>query len=118
MGPGRGRDGQARGRGLRHRLQRRCGRAAGGRIQQRGLDVQARRGLAVARSLALDPGRCDDGDWFHGPDRAAVADTGRATTGRSEEHTSELQSLMRTSYAVFSLQKTTPTQAKTAHEST
>src|SRR3546814_8202840 len=28
--------------------------------------------------------------------------------GRSEEHTSELQSLMRTSYAVFCLKKTTP----------
>src|SRR3546814_9822232 len=28
---------------------------------------------------------------------------------RSEEHTSELQSLMRTSYAVFCLKKTTPT---------
>src|SRR3546814_3061978 len=28
---------------------------------------------------------------------------------RSEEHTSELQSLMRTSYAVFCLQKTRPT---------
>src|SRR3546814_4376593 len=32
--------------------------------------------------------------------------------GRSEEHTSELQSLMRTSYAVFCLKK------KTAHHST
>src|SRR3546814_7764726 len=30
---------------------------------------------------------------------------------RSEEHTSELQSLMRTSYAVFSLNKTTQTTA-------
>src|SRR3546814_8949212 len=29
--------------------------------------------------------------------------------GRSEEHTSELQSLMRTSYAVFCLKKTTQT---------
>src|SRR3546814_5831756 len=29
------------------------------------------------------------------------------TTGRSEEHTSELQSLMRTSYAVFCLKKQT-----------
>src|SRR3546814_800044 len=29
----------------------------------------------------------------------------RALTGRSEEHTSELQALMRTSYAVFCLQK-------------
>src|SRR3546814_5058224 len=30
---------------------------------------------------------------------------GRALRGRSEEHTSELQSLMRTSYAVFCLNK-------------
>src|SRR3546814_8137665 len=30
---------------------------------------------------------------------------GRAAGGRSEEHTSELQSLMRTSYAVFCLKK-------------
>src|SRR3546814_3967229 len=29
----------------------------------------------------------------------------RGTAGRSEEHTSELQSLMRTSYAVFCLKK-------------
>src|SRR3546814_5397902 len=32
-------------------------------------------------------------------------DAQRARAGRSEEHTSELQSLMRTSYAVFCLQK-------------
>src|SRR3546814_5940417 len=32
---------------------------------------------------------------------------------RSEEHTSELQSLMRISYAVFCLKKTTPTVNKT-----
>src|SRR3546814_5747133 len=32
---------------------------------------------------------------------------------RSEEHTSELQSLMRTSYAVFCLKKTTRTNHKT-----
>src|SRR3546814_7508462 len=31
-------------------------------------------------------------------------------SGRSEEHTSELQSLMRISYAVFCLKKTTTTQ--------
>src|SRR3546814_9420877 len=44
---------------------------------------------------------------------AAIADTGGAAviddsivvTGRSEEHTSELQSLMRISYAVFCLKK-------------
>src|SRR3546814_3137066 len=37
----------------------------------------------------------------HGATRPAT----RARTGRSEEHTSELQSLMRTSYAVFCLKK-------------
>src|SRR3546814_1403737 len=35
---------------------------------------------------------------LHAPSPAAV----KATSGRSEEHTSELQSLMRNSYAVFS----------------
>src|SRR3546814_1593139 len=42
--------------------------------------------------------------------------SGRADAGRSEEHTSELQSLMRISYAVFCLKKKThkiPEQAKT-----
>src|SRR3546814_3455548 len=39
--------------------------------------------------------------------RAAHEDLqARRTTGRSEEHTSELQSLMRISYAVFCLKKT------------
>src|SRR3546814_8194908 len=42
------------------------------------------------------------------------------TFGRSEEHTSELQSLMRTSYAVFCLKKktqpiTTPTTTEQLH---
>src|SRR3546814_7162681 len=36
--------------------------------------------------------------------------------GRSEEHTSELQSLMRISYAVFCLKKKTNTLSKTHHE--
>src|SRR3546814_9918805 len=48
------------------------------------------------------------------PVEAALADAGRAgdqaersskSLGRSDEHTSELQSLMRTSYAVFCLKK-------------
>src|SRR3546814_10527974 len=38
-------------------------------------------------------------------DRAAVALPGNERAGRSEEHTSELQSLMRISYAVFCLKK-------------
>src|SRR3546814_2371301 len=36
--------------------------------------------------------------------------------GRSEEHTSELQSLMRISYAVFCLKKKTNNQQHTAHQ--
>src|SRR3546814_16094180 len=37
--------------------------------------------------------------------RAGLAHAGRRAHHRSEEHTSELQSLMRNSYAVFCLQK-------------
>src|SRR3546814_10467442 len=37
--------------------------------------------------------------------RIAVTATGGAVSSRSEEHTSELQSLMRISYAVFCLKK-------------
>src|SRR3546814_951334 len=39
-------------------------------------------------------------------DRADVDDVALAPMGRSEEHTSELQSLMRNSYAVYCLKKT------------
>src|SRR3546814_7811519 len=39
-----------------------------------------------------------------------------ASTGRSEEHTSELQSLMRTSYAVFCLTKKTNSIAQTQQQ--
>src|SRR3546814_6593582 len=39
------------------------------------------------------------------PGRGVVGDAGAVRLGRSEEHTSELQSLMRISYAVFCLQK-------------
>src|SRR3546814_1476356 len=55
--------------------------------------------------------------------RVAVgADGGGAGGGRhrhlrSEEHTSELQSLMRNSYAVFCLKKKIPTQRSTSHPS-
>src|SRR3546814_5760328 len=41
-------------------------------------------------------GACPDGGYWRG---------GRAFAWRSEEHTSELQSLMRSSYAVFCLKK-------------
>src|SRR3546814_7023069 len=42
----------------------------------------------------------------------------RASLRRSEEHTSELQSLMRISYAVFCLKKKTQTQTLLAYYST
>src|SRR3546814_4778609 len=44
-----------------------------------------------------------------GPASACPKRTCRAGPGRSEEHTSELQSLMRISYAVFCLKKQTNT---------
>src|SRR3546814_1015344 len=40
----------------------------------------------------------------------------RRARARSEEHTSELQSLMRISYAVFCLKKTTKPTTSTTHE--
>src|SRR3546814_5584179 len=44
------------------------------------------------------------------PARHRPADRGDGADGRSEEHTSELQSLMRISYAVFCLKKKTTKQ--------
>src|SRR3546814_6741065 len=51
----------------------------------------------------------------HGPDSVAFLSTGRMPSEemRSEEHTSELQSLMRISYAVFCLKK--KQESTTAH---
>src|SRR3546814_4558223 len=78
----------------------------------------------IAKVVAIGEmeGRCRDGA-FIGVDRArpipargrdlakpglgrsAVRPLGERQVNRSEEHTSELQSLMRTSYAVFCLKK-------------
>src|SRR3546814_3830065 len=65
-----------------------------------GDDVRAAAWLIRVYSRALSI-PCDGG-------RAGVA-SDRAGHARSEEHTSELQSLMRISYAVFSLHKITHT---------
>src|SRR3546814_6739775 len=46
-----------------------------------------------------------EGDQRQLADRRAVLLLRRSQDGRSEEHTSELQSLMRISYAVFCLKK-------------
>src|SRR3546814_2005247 len=78
-------------------------RAALSRDALRLLRVDDRRGRAGDQSLSVEPGP--------GP-RADAADHLRlAVQPRSEEHTSELQSLMRISYAVFCLkQKNTTSQ--------
>src|SRR3546814_4881790 len=50
-----------------------------------------------------------------GIDHRFVCGIGNAGPGRSEEHTSELQSLMRISYAVFCLKKKNTTQQKLSY---
>src|SRR3546814_6591312 len=67
------------------------------------------------RACAGEPGRADragdrrrrDNGGGRIDDRAGE---GRRGAGRSEEHTSELQSLMRNSYAVFCLKKKNKTK--------
>src|SRR3546814_2428809 len=54
------------------------------------------------RHVAMAP---DGHIWFHPLGRLFREDFCRASLDRSEEHTSELQSLMRISYAVFCLKK-------------
>src|SRR3546814_7928618 len=49
------------------------------------------------------------------PHASIVSRLSRARLARSEEHTSELQSLMRISYAVFCLKKKTNTHNNTRH---
>src|SRR3546814_3535233 len=51
----------------------------------------------------MDGEQADDGDTD--PDAQEMEADGEPAMGRSEEHTSELQSLMRISYAVFCLKK-------------
>src|SRR3546814_5156517 len=77
-------------------------------------------GLGGRAILALvQSGRADDAVLGRGrPDHAAGS--GRRTAavsadGRSEEHTSELQSLMRISYAVFCLKKKNINHDSRAH---
>src|SRR3546814_4402169 len=67
--------------------------------------------LAVPRAAARQHRRDGDGTEAQGnrPHRRLDRASGvrRMTTDRSEEHTSELQSLMRISYAVLCLKKNT-----------
>src|SRR3546814_5138357 len=61
--------------------------------------------LAIAEARSGDAHVAVDAALAHGD----------GCTARSEEHTSELQSLMRISYAVFCLKKKTKKELKTEH---
>src|SRR3546814_7605593 len=79
----------------RHHHDRRCGARArhdGGLSPNR---------VAGAQGLAYVDDRAMGGHRAQRPERQEAA----RAAGRSEEHTSELQSLMRISYAVFCLKK-------------
>src|SRR3546814_6318308 len=98
------------GGGLRHQEPR---QVAGPR------EVQGRPAPSQPGGLLREPGP-EDGD--DGPVPGAVALdgqsdhrrlVGRSSLPRSEEHTSELQSLMRISYAVFCLKKKKNNERKT-----
>src|SRR3546814_1793435 len=76
--------------------------------------AECREQLALQRNLQVQ--RPDDqahNEGARGVDRdhrargVRLAELARQRNGRSEEHTSELQSLMRISYAVFCLKKKT-----------
>src|SRR3546814_4627751 len=73
------------------------------------------RGAGTGRdAICAEPGDQPDGIPHRRPTASAQQATCRPDAGRSEEHTSELQSLMRISYAVFCLKKkNTITQLKT-----
>src|SRR3546814_4541517 len=72
-------------------------------------DYAARRASDTACSTVGSGGLCvgrgNGGDWSRSGNGLHGRDRNRDRPARSEEHTSELQSLMRTSYAVFCLKK-------------
>src|SRR3546814_9908528 len=74
------------------------------------IEFHVREGLLAIRTARLAPHifyRLERFDRVLGKISHAIAilDIDQSMTARSEEHTSELQSLMRISYAVFCLQK-------------
>src|SRR3546814_2628979 len=95
---------------------------------QRGAGDQQEQPLYVLRKAARHFGRARPFDGTLGVVAYARAGDGQAaakgndTESRSEEHTSELQSLMRISYAVFCLKKknrkTNKNNTTTIHKST
>src|SRR3546814_8441613 len=64
---------------------------------------------AAAQVRTIDPNAAIDSDLGTPPAPTTTQDAPTATlSNKSEEHTSELQSLMRISYAVFCLKNTIP----------
>src|SRR3546814_6673280 len=89
-----------------------CEQRLRGFFQRLGLGFDLRLVVALHRGFELGDRAFDAADQVAGHlvavvlDRAARAvDQGVGLVARSEEHTSELQSLMRTSYAVFCLKQ-------------
>src|SRR3546814_4863267 len=78
------------------------GAAADARARHRDLSAVRHIGRHGHRAAA---DRRAVGPLVHRGRRVAAGDGNRGAGGRSEEHTSELQSLMRISYAVFCLKK-------------
>src|SRR3546814_4896607 len=73
--------------------------ASARRLIDQGHWISARRGEVLIRENQAAP------SLFYLAEGRALIQRDGADVGRSEEHTSELQSLMRISYAVFGLQK-------------
>src|SRR3546814_5807157 len=102
-------------------LRRRSMLSQNGRCHRGGLALRVHVGFErTPAAIAQRPtGRIADCEYPFGMRRAVVIDNdapvagqARLTRERSEEHTSELQSLMRTSYSVFCLKKKTTMKPK------
>src|SRR3546814_7546322 len=93
-------------------------RGAGGRAAallragavRTGRDRDRRRSPNRRADRAIEPAK--DRIWRHGARTVGDYDADHPAGWRSEEHTSELQSLMRISYAVFCLKKKKKSQRK------
>src|SRR3546814_4480229 len=92
--------------------------APSGRIQEKSLDILYKMVIGIYEAIRRASG-CQEGEILMSFERALcglgatvslaalLASATPALAQRSEEHTSELQSLMRISYAVFCLKKKT-----------
>src|SRR3546814_4616484 len=85
-------------------------------LEQAGLITSRREGRSIIYSAALAVGNRRGLDGRPGlPEHRVNQLTHEGAAPRSEEHTSELQSLMRISYAVFCLKKKKKTTRQTAN---